>query len=155
MTRHNALFATLKDGEWHGHIELRELGGTYFTTRISELRKKLEGTKYEIIDRWSERNPGTKEYRLQPVGHPSDQPVGRRDSVPGRGSGVLPDLGTHPDPVPLVRQSVLLDHEKNVAEDIGLLQQYVPKEQNYEQLRIAVDNTRKFLEEKGIIRKKV
>lgn len=72
MNKRTALFNLLKDGDWHSHIECRDVGGTEFAARFTELRQIL-GEKYEIAKKHIQGSE--YHYRLQPAGQDIKQPV--------------------------------------------------------------------------------
>jgi len=65
MTKVKALANLLKDGNWHSHLELREVGGTDFRARIGDLDCKLLETPYELESRWALDKSGTKDWRMK------------------------------------------------------------------------------------------
>ncbi|MDI6808189.1 MAG: hypothetical protein QME66_04290 [Candidatus Eisenbacteria bacterium] len=72
-TNAQKLFGLLKDGNWHTHLEMRAIAGTDFRARLSAIRKQLEGTKYEILDRRG-RDGHTLDHKLVSAEKATDVP---------------------------------------------------------------------------------
>lgn len=143
MSKEVALFNLLKDGQWHNHLEMREVSGTDFRRRLTGIRRKLldKGGQYVIEDR-----PGS--------GHTLDHRLARKEQL--RDAPTPQPSATHlanveSDMERLNRTVFTPENLYKAAMDSNEAQRALVGLPNQERARAAAEATRKQLQAKGIL----